>query len=64
MGSAPNEVTDAVDRVLIQNGHEPADPEWLWDGRKKQCPECYGLHAVAARECAICGWAPHALSSH
>lgn len=58
MESASNEVGDSVERFLIQRGHEPSHPEWLWDGNKKQCPECYGLHRVTARECSVCGWIP------
>lgn len=60
MGSAPNNGIDPVDRLLIQNGHEVRDPDWLWDGRKKQCPECYGLHSGGARKCSVCGWIPGA----
>lgn len=63
MGSAPENVTDSVERFLVQNGHEPSDPEWLWDRQKKQCPECYSLHTVSAKECTTCGWVPTVLSS-
>lgn len=58
MGSAPDELTTSVNDFLIQRGHEERDPDWLWDGKKKQCPECYGLHGGSARECDVCGWFP------
>lgn len=58
MGSGPNDVADSVEQFLIQNGHESSAPDWLWDGNKKQCPECYGLHRVSAIECSVCGWVP------
>ncbi|MFP4590753.1 MAG: HVO_0416 family zinc finger protein [Halobacteriales archaeon] len=58
MGSAPNEIGDSVEQFLIRRGHETSDPDWLWNGNKKQCPECYGLHSGAALQCSVCGWTP------
>ncbi|MDX1746911.1 MAG: HVO_0416 family zinc finger protein [Halobacteriales archaeon] len=46
---------DLFDRFLAQRGHEP---EQTWDRsyNKKQCPECGGLHDLAASACSVCGW--------
>ncbi len=58
MASGPKELGDTVDDFLISRGHENANPDWLWDGKKKQCPECFGLHPGTASECTVCGWVP------
>ena len=59
MASAPtaDEGADIFDRFLADRGHKPAE-EWERDYQKKQCPDCGGLHDLAAASCASCGWAP------
>lgn len=47
---------DLFDRFLEERGHTARG--WEQDRNKKQCPECGGLHDVAATECTVCGWDP------
>ena len=59
MASAPSlDATDgAFERFLEDQGHDPTE-EWGRDHNKKQCPECGGLHELAATACSVCGWQP------
>jgi hypothetical protein len=58
MATAPDEAD--VDEFLSNRGHETEQPGWERDHRKKQCPDCGGLHDGAATECSVCGWSPRA----
>ncbi|WP_199268467.1 HVO_0416 family zinc finger protein [Halomarina oriensis] len=50
---------DVFDEFLEQRGHRTEAPSWDQAYNKKQCPECMGLHDVAATECSVCGWTPN-----
>lgn len=52
-----DDVSADVEQFLTSRGHEVAE-EWVRDLNKKQCPDCYCLHALDARECTVCGWKP------
>lgn len=59
MASAPDasDGADLFDQFLADRGHETTE-SWGFDYRKKQCPECHGLHDLSATSCSVCGWAP------
>lgn len=59
MASSPGGADDVFDQFLTDRGHATDRVGWAQDGRKKQCPECYGLHHVSATSCTVCGWVPH-----
>jgi len=54
MATAPND--DVFDRFLSTRGHD-VPQSWERSYNKKQCPECGGLHELAASSCSVCGWA-------
>jgi len=58
MASAPDAGgEDLFDEFLTRNGHEPS-VSWEREYNKKQCPECGGLHDLAATRCSVCDWTP------
>lgn len=59
MASAPTGADDEVfDQFLTDRGHDVDEVGWQQDHNKKQCPECSGLHDLAATSCTVCGWTP------
>ncbi|WP_433625778.1 HVO_0416 family zinc finger protein [Halomicrococcus sp. NG-SE-24] len=60
MASAPTGDADesVFDQFLSDRGHETEQVDWQEEYNKKQCPECGGLHELAASRCSVCGWAP------
>lgn len=60
MASSPHDAGDEMfDEFLTARGHDVHPSSWEQDGRKKQCPECGGLHDMTATFCTVCGWDPH-----
>ncbi|WP_458186859.1 HVO_0416 family zinc finger protein [Haladaptatus sp. NG-WS-4] len=59
MASAPTGNDESMfDQFLADRGHETERLDWEQEYNKKQCPECGGLHDLAASECSVCGWHP------
>lgn len=58
MGATPDGTDDVFDQFLSTRGHTTESVGWEHDRRKKQCPECGGLHDDGATACAVCGWVP------
>ena len=59
MATAPESGDDLFDDFLSRRGHETEHVSWERDHNKKQCPECGGLHDLAATDCGVCGWTPN-----
>ncbi len=49
---------DIFDEFLSERGHDTTPASWQRDHNKKRCPDCSGLHDLAATECSVCGWSP------
>jgi len=58
MGATPTGADDVFDQFLTDRGHETEPVGWEQNRRKKQCPDCGGLHDDAATSCTVCGWTP------
>lgn len=56
MASASDD--DVFDDFLSEHGQENEPTSWVKEYNKKQCPDCGGLHELAATECSVCGWTP------
>ena len=58
MASTPGGADDVFDQFLTARGHTVDHVGWERDGKKKQCPDCSGLHDRSATTCGVCGWTP------
>ena len=58
MASAPGAGDDVLDQFLTTRGHTVEPVGWERDRKKKQCPDCGGLHDSTATTCSVCGWIP------